>query len=128
MPNIDKGSMGEYHRAEEYLYFNRLVGRRTAARREVLGCLGCQWLRPLAEGEELPVLYLYQLNDCTNLTRGAVYSIMRQLTDAGAVTCELEDIDVEVEGHLPRNLYSPSDTVHGKALMDKLQMPPACDL
>lgn len=123
--------MGDYHRAEEYLYFNRLAKIRSANTREVLGCLGCWWLRPSPESPESqeeevrPRPNLAELAKCTGLKPGSVEHIMKRLTVAEVTERHAEDFSSSDKRQ--KVFYSPALTEVGKVFLGMLSVPETCD-
>jgi len=112
--------------AEEFLYTEGLISRRSIQQRIVLGCVGCQWLRPAADGEE-PKFYGLQISRCTGIKTGTIYPILGRLADAGVMVPEREAVN-PVEHLSPRVFYYPAAGELGEAFLNALQIPEQCSL
>lgn len=120
MSNVSK-----VHPAEELLIAKGAAERRTAMRRAVLGCIGCQWLRTDTPEDQRSVVYGYDVARCTGLPEATVYAVLRKLKVAGAAQSE-RVLNPAGEGLPPRTVYVPADTELGRAFVGRLAIPSDC--
>jgi hypothetical protein len=103
--------------AEEYLLEQGAITKRSQQRRELLGCLACQWQRSLTvDNDEVPRAHGYQVTKCTGGPAGTVYPSLKRLENAGALTSHIEDMDRSSAKGSPRTYYTPADTELGLGL------------
>jgi hypothetical protein len=114
------------NRTEEFLLREGAFHRRSAARREVLGCIACIWAKAEAAGND-PSLYGYQVVKCTGLQSGIVQPILHDLEDYGALSSERETLDPTTTRRPPRRLYGPVDTDWGQQFRETLEPPSSCN-
>lgn len=113
--------------AEEFLYEQGLIGRRSVQRRALLGCVGCRWLKAAEQGEDAK-FYGLEVIRCTRVKPGVAYPILNKLADSGVMVREREDINPSLEGRPSRIFYYPADSELGDAFWSKLEIPEECSL
>lgn len=114
------------HSAEEFLYGEGLISRRSVQRRALLDCIGCRWLKAAESGEETR-FHGQELVRCTLVKSGVVYPILNHLAAVGAVVRESEDVSISL-GRPARVYYYPADSKLGEAFWNELQVPDECPL
>ena len=115
------------HPAEEFLYGEGLIKRRSVQHRELLGCIGCRWLKAAEQGEDAK-FYGLEVITCTRIKSGVAYPLLNRLAETGVMVREQEDIDPSTEGRPPRVFYYPADSELGEAFWGKLEEPQECPL
>jgi hypothetical protein len=113
--------------AEEFLYRNNLISKRSAAQRLVLGCIGCRWVNSIDQGKE-PEFYGLEVVRCSGMGSGTVYTILGRLAEAGVILKEREDIDPPAPARPARQLYYPVASDDGVEFAEKLIIPNECYL
>lgn len=110
--------------AEDVLFEAGMVSIRSRFRREVLGCVGCQFLRNQSAGNE-PSVHGYRINDC--MGRGEktwpVYALLQNLENKGALTSEPVH---EGSAGPTRRVYQPADSALGRKLLGSFELPDNC--
>jgi len=113
--------------AEEMLYEAGIIDKRSAQRQEVIGCIGCRWLKLEHAGKD-PRFYGWQIVNCTDLSGSTVYSHLQQLEDGGVIEREpAGSVDYESRG-AARTYYRPVDAEVGDAFLLRLRIPDQCML
>jgi hypothetical protein len=95
---------------ENFLLRRGLIRRPSEQRRQILGCIGCQWFTE-AEGEETTA-YGYQIMKCTDLRSSTVYPIIGALKRAEIIT--LEWVEPTERGQRMTHQISPADSPLGQ--------------
>ena len=113
--------------AEEFLYEQGLIDRRSMQRRALLGCVGCRWLKATEQGQDAK-FYGFEVIRCTRVKSGIIYPILSRLTEIGVIVREREDVNPSAEGRPPRIFYYPADSELGEAFLHKLELPQECSL
>lgn len=116
-----------HNSAEDFLFDEGLLARRSVQREATIGCIGCRWLNAEQAGEEVKV-YGYELIKCTRLKGGTLYPLLRSLEETGAIISEFENINPEFEGRPARKYFYPADTAIGEGFFQRLELPVKCDL
>jgi DNA-binding PadR family transcriptional regulator len=112
--------------SEEFLIERGLQARRSAAQRQVLGCVACQWNKQPPDGE--PVVYARQIAECSGIRPGTIGPMLHRFRDKGIMDSKREDADPKIIGRPLRTYYSPADTELGAAFASKLVVPRICGL
>ncbi len=109
--------------AEAALLAAGVIAIRSKNRREVLGCLGCQFLTAHSAGEE-PAAYGYEINECMDRKKTwPVYVPLHKLEERGALISQ----QVTEGSYGPaRRIYRPADSELGRLLLNSLEMPDNC--
>lgn len=111
--------------AEEALLEAGAITVRTKNRREILGCLGCQFLTAQAAGKE-PAAYGYEINDCMNREKTwPTYVSLHKLEEGGALISQQV---TKGSAGPARRVYRPADTELGRVLLANLEMPDTCPI
>lgn len=116
-----------YNPAEEFLYEQGLIERRSVQRRALLGCIGCRWLKSAEIGEDAK-FYGYEIIGCTLVKPGVAYPILNKLAEIGVLVREREDINASAGGRPPRIFYYPAASELGEAFRNALEQPQECSL
>ncbi len=102
-----------------------LAVRITPNSEKILGCIGCQWLKP-REAEDIPRANAYQIIQCVNVTPHTVYRFCAALERAGVIGRQLEDMAIFPGGRAPRKELVPTKSAIGRAFFANLVVPEVC--
>jgi len=106
---------------ETILVENRVVRRRSAALRDVIACLGCQWLK--AENDDVQCNICGKtIAECTGMGPGTVYPILDRLEEGGVIVRESRET-----GYHNRDIF-PTVSDVGDAFYAVLVVPDDCGL
>lgn len=97
---------------EELLIENGIFERRSSARREILGCIGCRW-NVTRERKETPAFYGYEVIKCSGVSPGSIYPVLDRLEETGIIVSQLEVMGDGFRGRPPRKIYYPNNTELG---------------
>jgi hypothetical protein len=107
--------------AEEFLIEHGIAKRRSRQRRRILTCIACQWNSCIIRGMP-PVVFGYQIMQCTGEEGGLIYPALRQLE--GSVITSFFDMSTTPA----RKYYQPVMSEFGLSFMKLLQAPSSCPL
>ncbi len=79
--------------SEDILLERGAIPQRSLTNQEVIGCIGCRWLKAEQAGQE-PKVHGFEIMKCIEAkSAGIVYRCLRVLEEAGALETEYEDPD-----------------------------------
>jgi hypothetical protein len=108
-------------RAEEFLYDNQVVGKRSNNHQQILACLACRLARN-------GVFHGYEAIQCRRLLSGSLYPVLNRLEEHDLLMSEMEETSPKDMGRPPRRVYTLADTALAQEFGATLDVPEDCNL
>jgi hypothetical protein len=115
--------------AEEFLLEEGIVEHPSSLRQEVIGCIGCLWIKDEEKGNNLPRFHELQIVRCTGLSSDTVHSLLSQLEQGRVIVAEQPGTSTAETQDPPRQYYRPDQSSEvGQEFLARLRIPEECPL